>query len=509
MGMKSWSKAERIAFALTAAGVLSSLLFLVHPWHDLQRNDSSIYIITARSIAAGDGYSYLGAPFQVRPVGFPLILSTLVGDGEVDFFALNLLVSLFGAAGVLLLFLHQRPRVGWQAACLTAFFIWLNYGYRNLSNQVMSEVPGLALILLCLLVERWASRAPSWRREITLGLAIGLAAYVRTAALILIPAIALSRLWIRAGKGDTPLISFSLGKVALFSGMAFLVILPWLIRNQVTQAPIPADQTLNYSIGTATWHRDPGDPRSARYSAGEILERPLVHGQQIIHVLGSRMRFRDPPAYPPPSFGAGVFHAFVTLIVIASLLWVLFKRRAPAELFALGSFVIVLFYFAFTDRLLLPVFVLGFASTVEAFRDLMRRFAGKRGAAIAVPVVLLLAIALEGDPRRRWEQLAWFHQGWVKTAKAVEAHLEPDSRLGSFRGFHLSTYLNRPVYNLEHAIRRAGSVDAAEEMIDKYRLNTIVLSPRWVGNHRLIPYFERHYGSGIMADSAILWRVRP
>jgi len=44
--------------AVLAALVSLSLPFLVHPWFDVV-NDAGTYIITACSIAAGDGYSYL------------------------------------------------------------------------------------------------------------------------------------------------------------------------------------------------------------------------------------------------------------------------------------------------------------------------------------------------------------------------------------------------------------------------------------------------------------------
>ena len=195
-----WSKAERIAFALLTACVLFSLLISVHPWLDL-RDDASLYIVMARNLAAGDGYTYLGAPFQIRPPGFSLILAALIAAGQTSFFTFNLLVSLFGAAGVLLLYLHLRSRVGWQISVLTTLAVWLNPGYQGLCNQVKSDVPGLAFVLLCLVVDKWAGRAHSWRREIALGVAIGLCGQLRSAALLLIPAIAISRVWICAAEG--------------------------------------------------------------------------------------------------------------------------------------------------------------------------------------------------------------------------------------------------------------------------------------------------------------------
>jgi hypothetical protein len=45
------------------------LLWTVHPWYDAT-NDGSMYIATARALLAGEGYSYLGSPFLIRPPGF-------------------------------------------------------------------------------------------------------------------------------------------------------------------------------------------------------------------------------------------------------------------------------------------------------------------------------------------------------------------------------------------------------------------------------------------------------
>ena len=66
--------------------------------------DGSIFIVTARSLAAGEGYRYLGEPFQVRPPGFPLLIVPFVSGLSDGFFAINFFVACFGAAGVLLLF---------------------------------------------------------------------------------------------------------------------------------------------------------------------------------------------------------------------------------------------------------------------------------------------------------------------------------------------------------------------------------------------------------------------
>jgi hypothetical protein len=58
----TWTKTNRVAFAIFVAFVFASLGWIVHPWYDMTV-DSSLYIITARSLAAGEGYTYLGEPF--------------------------------------------------------------------------------------------------------------------------------------------------------------------------------------------------------------------------------------------------------------------------------------------------------------------------------------------------------------------------------------------------------------------------------------------------------------
>jgi len=58
---------------------IATLPFLVHGWFEAndETNDAAIYVACARSILAGDGYSYLGVPFTIRP---PAGLS-MVGGG--------------------------------------------------------------------------------------------------------------------------------------------------------------------------------------------------------------------------------------------------------------------------------------------------------------------------------------------------------------------------------------------------------------------------------------------
>jgi hypothetical protein len=48
-----------------------------------------------------------------------------------------------------------------------------------------------------------------------------------------------------------------------------------------------------------------------------------------------------------------------------------------------------------------------------------------------------------------------------------------------------------------------------EEIIDKYDLNTIVLSPVVTRDANLAVYFQKRYGAPETVGQAYLWRVRP
>lgn len=503
-----WSSVERWVFALFVVAVLASLFFLVHPWYD-RTNDGSTYLITARSIASGEGYTYLGTLFRVRPPGFSALLALFIGAGT-NFAVLNWMVSLFGAAGVMLLYLHQRAYLGWVLALMTSIAVWLNPGYQRLCNQVMSDVPGLALLLACLLVERWASRNPSWRREIVLGLAIGASAYVRAITILLVPAILASRIVCRLARGERKPCwpGFALRRLGIVFVAAWIVLLPWNITKRLDAPTPPADQTLNYSLSTAMWHEDPGDPGSPRVSAGELFKRVAPRLRDVSYVAGSRLQHRIPGSLPPVGVAAAG-RVVVALLMAACLLTVLVRRRTPAEWFAAGVLCVVAFYFIFTERLILPVFVLALAATVEVCRDLVRRFAGVHAATIIPAVALLLLIAVDFKPRHDWEGIEARHREFTELAPAVERVLAPDARLAAGQGFHYGVYLERPVYNLMHAVRRAGRVDAVEGIIDKYEINTVVLSPLVPPDRMFAEYFTDRYGAGTPAGPALVWRVRP
>ena len=69
-----WPRRDRVALAALVALVLGSLPFLVHGFYD-PVSDAGLYLLLSRSLAAGEGYRFLGEPFVLRPPGFAVLLA--------------------------------------------------------------------------------------------------------------------------------------------------------------------------------------------------------------------------------------------------------------------------------------------------------------------------------------------------------------------------------------------------------------------------------------------------
>lgn len=500
-GAPPWSRAEKLALALFALALAASLAWLVHGWYD-PMNDAAMYLLTARSLAAGEGYTMLGQPFLVRPPGFSLLIAPVVAAFGTDFHALHLLVAGFGALACALSFAFQRARVGWALALLAALAVWLAPAYQRFCNQVMSDAPGAALLFACLLLERWSARRPSSRRELLVGAAIGLASLVRSMVALLVPALLAARLverWTERGDGPRePFRAFALRRLALPAVGALAAVAPWLARNATVELPTPVDQTYLYSYSAGMWHADPGDPHSRLLTAGELLERVPRRTRELLGTLGSRM---DTRALTPG-------RAALALVLVAGCLWSLWRRRAPADFFAVGALALIAVYFGFEERLLVPVFLLALPATADGLRALVGRFAAP-GVATAVPALALAALALvDLAPRRDWERIGAQSERFEALCRDVDAALPPDARLAAGVGWHYAVFLERPVYSVDFAVRRRGDAAALEEVVDRYDLNTLLLSPANPRDMPVLPYVRDRYGRAQKVGEAYLVRVR-
>ena len=499
-----WSRWTTIAFVAFVLGMLASLPLLVHPYFEANddTNDAAMYIACARSILAGEGYAYLGQAFTIRPPGFSVLIAPLIALRGVDFLALNVFVSLFGVAACALLFVWARPRLGTALAIAVSGTLWLNPTFQTFCNRVMSDVPGATILFGCLLVARRAEKRRSVANDVLLGLAIAAGAYVRSITILLVPAVIAARMFHRwKSDGLVGAFDFARRRLVVIAVVPVLALLPWSLRNGAVAPEPPVDQNYIYSYSTAFFHVDGGDPSSPRRPLSQFVERIPRRTGQSLAVIGSRLRTREASTWPV-AFGVLGIVAFVVTAV---------RRRSAAELFALGVCPVLLLYFGFKPRLAFPVFFIALPATADFLAWALGRWTGPRVARAGLSIGFgILAIA-SIDVKQRHTQVEQVHRVYETISAGFETGLAPDAVVASPVGWHHSVYLERPVYSLFFAVRRAqNDMQAAERIIDKYGINTVILAPRVPADAAMLPYFAERYASGARQHGeSVVVRVRP
>jgi hypothetical protein len=474
-----------VASAALAAVLVPSLVLGVHPWYD-PTNDGAMYIATARSLAAGEGYRYLGEPFVIRPPGFSLLLAPLVAWRGTDFLAFHGLVAGLGALGVLLLQRWLFARLGALLATLVALLLWFNPGFQRLSNQVMSDVPGFSALVGCLLLAaRPGARSP---RVFGLGVALGLATLLRSGNLLLAPALLASAAFAawKARTGVAPLVRRS---CALVAGL-LLVLAPWALRDRAVAPAPPADQTLLHSYSSGMWHTDMGDPCSPRLPLAAIAARFPKQMGKSLHTLGTRLREGERRPWTPVVAG----------LLLLALLVAGFRRPGPEVFFSFATLAVVAFYFGYAGRLLLPVYAFAVAAVITLLRDAGRFFLGPRAGTGLAALAALGWIALDWAPRDGWPQIEARHRAHAALAEEVRARLPAETRLGAYRAWHHAVYLERPVFGFEQSCARAGGPgqrQAIEATVARYGLDAIWLGE--IGLPEVVAREERAFAAAVNA----------
>ena len=464
-----WTKLEiglGLAFLVIAC---TSLAWLVHPWYE-RANDATLYLLTARSLANGDGYSYLGEPFTVRPPGFSALLVPFVRGAHVDFHAVNLYVSAYGVACLAFLFALSRKRLGAWLAFALCLALWFNPAWQRLCNTVLSDVPGTALLLACLLVEHEFGRAHrgSWTRDALLGFAVGLASLVRSMNVLLVPAIACARVceaWSDGARGKALAARIARRLLPLAAGAA-VALAPWSLWSAANRPEGAVDQLYVHSYSTAMWHTDIGDPRSALRPTNEILGRIPERAEKLAALLGSRLQAPE----------TGAVELVLGGLAFAGVLLALGRRRGAGEFFVVGAACMLLVFVSFLDRHALPVWLLAMVAALEGFVYVMGKLRTPAILARAAAVAAVASAAwVDWSPRRNWDVIEASHAQMSRYCAAVAKELPADARPAAQLGWHYALYLGRPVWSLTMEEKRNGPL-AIGALLEKHRIDTVLLS---------------------------------
>ena len=446
------ARLDRTLLLVLLLGTLASLPLTVRGFWDA-RPDAARYLLAARSLADGQGYAVMGEPFRLRPPGFSALLAPIVAGRGFDFPLLNALTSLTGVAAVVLFYVLLLPRTGAWVAFAVALVAWLNPQLQALCNQVMSDVPALALALLALVLARRAEERPwSLAREAVLLLTLAAGVYVRTANVLLVPAIVLDRAC-RHGFADAR------RRLVLPVAAFALLWLPWLLTPSFTSQYDSPDL---HSYSTAFLRADPNDPDAPALGAERWQERIADNVSAYASLLATGMVSRRPSSVAP----------FVAVLALAALAFVLARRREAPEWFALATCVVIAGYYVAQARLLLPVYVLAIAALAELLQWCVARVASLRTATAWI-TALLLVVALAqrtGDPRPNARAE---HDSLVAATDLVRSGTPPDVAIAGDMGAVYALLLERPVYSLRPLSRRGQDAELAR-LLDERRIGVIV-----------------------------------
>ena len=204
-------------------------------------HDPNFYYLYAQQLANGNGYRLLdGAPTAYYPPGYSFSLTPFMWLGyrwpldsfrNVEVGIVSVLNIAWQLAAIVLAFLIARRVTGREVAgYVTAgvLALWPNLVF-HAGAALTESLFNMLLLATVLLVVRAPSAGEGWERwrSIIVGVVLGAATLVRPVTIPLVPALLVVLLVGRAGWRRAII------QTAAVSGIAVLVLAPWLVRNAV------------------------------------------------------------------------------------------------------------------------------------------------------------------------------------------------------------------------------------------------------------------------------------
>lgn len=228
---------RQVVVALIVSAILARLAMfaLVDPLFKLYGGDDAFYLGAARSLLAGDGYSYNGVPTAFRPPAYAAFVA-IFGASP----ALVILAQMLLTIGASLLTFHVLQRFDRPIAILTAVLLATTPFVICAEFKIYSEILYLQLLWVAWLLLFAGQRVAAF---VLAGVLIGIAILTRD-TLIALPPFA---------------ILFSLADRSLFKRFAIVlavslaVIVPWQIRNATL--PEGGASRFGYNLWIGTWER--------------------------------------------------------------------------------------------------------------------------------------------------------------------------------------------------------------------------------------------------------------
>jgi hypothetical protein len=434
------------SWVVGASAVLYACLLVPH-WQPTW--DSATYITLARSLVAGDGYTYMGYDHTKYPPGFPLLLSPIVALFGTNFLLMRALVAGCAVASLAVAYVLIRRAAGpWVAAAAAAMTAG-SYALLFEATRILSDVPYMLVSLVALLAVERLREGRSWRLLVAVAALCVTAYLVRIVGFAVAIAAAISLIldrprlpWREAARAA----GIVLGAVAVVAAV-------WMGRNAAVTNELPATLREALSYEAELVAADPNMPFTDTVTWPTLrarLGRNLRYYAQLTALLLTSKRSNAP---------------WLALVVVAGSLLVAIRRSTAVEWYFGGYMAIYILWPAHQgERFLVPVLPLifyyavaalavGTAAVARVARGTASRRAVAEGAtAAAIALAFLLAGRVEVVARLRAEHRDPYHAAtmgdYISAFVWLRENSAEDAVLVTNRAPYGVLWAERPTYTV-------------------------------------------------------------
>jgi hypothetical protein len=268
-GLVSLQRRDLLAALLLAGVLLIGAAFRVHPDVCGQCHDDAIYVVTAKSLAEGDGYRLMNLPGEPPQTKYPPLYAAclaLLWKLWPDFPANLLLLQSFSmlcAAGFLAstyLYLVRFNHLGRGLAFTACLACAVNHSFLMFAVVTMSEMLFGVLVVGMLWWLELALRSPEARPAIDClgGILLALPFLCRSVGLLFIP-LGLMLLWHYGKRWRGAIVGASIATI------------PWLLWSLAAANQCKADPVQGYYTDYVGWWTKSGLP-----ALPEVVNRNLI-----------------------------------------------------------------------------------------------------------------------------------------------------------------------------------------------------------------------------------------
>jgi hypothetical protein len=344
---------NRIAPFLVVITFLMYLCTLNNNWKP--EWDSAYYLIIAKSIISGHGFTYLGYPCLKIPFGFPLLISPVVSLTQGSFLELNLYMLFFAFFGFFMIyFCFSKLYPGAYSFLIVILTAW-SYLMLDYSGFVMIDVPYLAFSFAAMYFILTYMDKPVLVRGIIAVALILISYFLRKIGIVLVAGTLVYLLLHKAHLIKS-------WKFVILSLMLLIPVGGWALftHGKKIDANDPVWQLIEFIPSKNEIQRVRyDDPVASLNGPFDLVKRGIKNSVYYAGVSSSLMI--GTPINPKkenlelfPVWWLGIL-GIITLIIVLGFLQSLIRRKTLPDLYFLFYMAILLAWSAREPRYLLPV----------------------------------------------------------------------------------------------------------------------------------------------------------